>query len=447
MRASLPRWIERGGTVITLIVLMGGLCSLWLTGVSGRAHLAANLIGSYFVLWGFVLLVVKGSRPEMTMRFALASVALGVVFVGVEATAFIGGIDYRVLFGLPIQQARWQLPHRAFDPELGWVYKPYARVSGAEQGALAKFLCLSHPPYPYEARYDRHGFRNAEDLHTADVAVLGDSVIEATETPGDRVVTSVLARLTDSTVANLGVGAYGPQQELIVLQRYALPLRPKVVVWTFYEGNDLLDLGQYDAMMSALERGEIGASPSAYKRSFTLGALGRLLALINGCTRESSHWFSSGTFRTAEGQDIPIYFFMYASLRNDSWSPEHAAALRRVRSILQRAYEVTRSQGITLVVTFIPLSFRVYKDVVDCTDSSKCATWGLNDLPERFEAAVAEVSDKIPYIDLTPLFVAEARRGRLSYLPDDTHWSAEGHRVAAEAIAESINPFLRRRQP
>jgi hypothetical protein len=28
------------------------------------------------------------------------------------------------------------------------------------------------------------------------------------------------------------------------------------------------------------------------------------------------------------------------------------------------------------------------------------------------------------------------------YLPDDLHWSAEGHRVAAEAIAAAIDPLV-----
>jgi len=138
---------------------------------------------------------------------------------------------------------------------------------------------------------------------------------------------------------------------------------------------------------------------------------------------------------------------MYEKLRNDSWSPQHATALQRVRNILQQAHEITRRQGATLVVVFIPLGFRVYKDVVQCTDGSTCTTWAVNDLPQRLETAVAEVSDEIRYVDLTPVFVAEARRGRLLYLPDDTHWSADGHRVAAEAIAESIEPFLRKRQP
>ena len=443
----MPRWIERAGFAIALLVLTGGVCALWSTGVSSRAHLAANIIGSYFALWGFLLLVGTGSRAEMAVRFALTSVALGVVLLCAEATAFIGGIDYRLLFGVPIKEAVWQRPHRAFDPELGWVYKPYASFSGKAQGSIAGSLCLDNPPYPYEVRFDRHGFRNAEDLDTADVAVVGDSFIEATEMPSDRIVTSVLERLTSGTVANLGRGAYSPQQELIVLQRYALPLRPRVVVWAFYEGNDLLDLEYHDAMMSALARGEASVSPSGYERSFTRGALGGLFGLIEGCTRDSSQWFSSGTFRTAEGQDVPIHFFMYEKLRNDSWSPEHAAALERVRGILQQAHEITQHRGIALVVVFIPVSLRVHKDVVECTEGARCAAWRLNDLPRRFETAVAEVSNTIPYIDLTPRFVAEARRGRLSYLPDDTHWSAHGHRVAAEAIAEVIEPLLAKQQP
>ena len=40
---------------------------------------------------------------------------------------------------------------------------------------------------------------------------------------------------------NLARGAYGPQQELIVLKRYGLAYEPRFVVWQLFEGNDLVD--------------------------------------------------------------------------------------------------------------------------------------------------------------------------------------------------------------
>ena len=50
-----------------------------------------------------------------------------------------------------------------------------------------------------------------------------------------------LQELTGRPVANLGVAGYGTLQELKVLEKYALPLEPRLVAWFFFEGNDLDD--------------------------------------------------------------------------------------------------------------------------------------------------------------------------------------------------------------
>jgi hypothetical protein len=117
--------------------------------------------------------------------------------------------------------------------------------------------------------------------------------------------------------------------------------------------------------------------------------------------------------------------------------------LARAGDVLREAYAVTHREGIAFIVAFIPLGFRVYRDVVQCTES-QCAESDLNDLPKRLGRAVAEISKTIHYIDLTPSLAAAARRGRLVYLPDDTHWSPEGHQVAAEALAAAIRPLVRK---
>lgn len=444
-RTPLQRRLERGGIVLAFLVLAGSLGLLWSMGVSSVRHLAANLLGSYFILWGLALLVVKASRAALATRFALSSVALGAVLLGLEAVSLVGPVDFRIVFGLTVGTERWRLPHNTFDPELGWVHKPYARLAGAGQGDLARALCLADVAYPYDVRLDRHGFRNDRDLSTADVAVVGDSFVDTVETPSDRLMTTVLGQLTESTVANLGRGGYGPQQTLIVLRRYALPLNPKVIVWAFYEGNDLHDVVTYDRLLSALRSGELDVQPSAYERSFARSALGALYQLLDGCTPAWPN-VATGVFRNAAGRNVQMHFLMLGPPENDRWSPEHESALGRVREALQHAHELTRSRGIALVVAFIPMSFRVYGDAVQCADDSNCAGWALNDLPQRLEAVIGQISDEIRYVDLTPRFVAEAKRRRLLYLPDDTHWTVDGHRLAAEVIAEALEGVLRKRR-
>jgi hypothetical protein len=441
MQAVPPQWLSRAGTIITFLVLIAALCLIWITGVSSIRHLVANLIGSYVIIWGLALLLVKVPRAELATRFALSSLALGVFFLVLEATAFIGGVDYRHVFGQSIDRARWQGRYHAFDPELGWVAKPHMRLVGTTPGGIALQKCLDSPLYSYDVRLDRHGFRNEVDLDAADVAVIGDSFIEAMETPNDQILPSALARLTGGTVANLGLSAYGPQQQLIVLKRYALPLRPKVIVWMFYEGNDLHDLDTYDSIMAGLRTGDIRVAPSAYERSFVVAALTGLFRVVRGCEPAPADYFASGVFRTAEGQNVQMHFLLHGNVPSDTWSPQHDVALARTRDLLQQAHAVTRREGTAFVVAFIPLGFRVYKNLVQCTES-RCAESDLNDLPKRLGKAVRGISETIRYVDLTSPLVAAARRGRLVYLPDDTHWSAEGHHVVAEALAEAIRPLV-----
>jgi SGNH hydrolase-like domain, acetyltransferase AlgX len=70
-----------------------------------------------------------------------------------------------------------------------------------------------------------------------------------------------------------------------------------------------------------------------------------------------------------------------------------------------------------------------------CTPESECAT---DDLPQRVKSTISNVSRRIEYIDLTPVFRAAAARGELIYRPDDIHWAPAGHRLAAEITMEVL---------
>src|SRR5262249_43240712 len=47
------------------------------------------------------------------------------------------------------------------------------------------------------------------------------------------------------TVANLGVGGYGPFQYLEILKRYGIERKPKYALFSFYAGNDLTETEDY----------------------------------------------------------------------------------------------------------------------------------------------------------------------------------------------------------
>ncbi|MEP7125289.1 MAG: SGNH/GDSL hydrolase family protein [Byssovorax sp.] len=93
---------------------------------------------------------------------------------------------------------------------------------------------------------DEHGFNNPLGLHRpgeVDVALIGDSFAEgACVQPGEDLASRLRAAPATTRVVSLGNGGDGPLTELATLIEYAAPLRPRVVVWLYYEDNDLLDL-------------------------------------------------------------------------------------------------------------------------------------------------------------------------------------------------------------
>ncbi len=91
---------------------------------------------------------------------------------------------------------------------------------------------------------DEHGFRNPSGSHgagDADLVLIGDSFAQGYCVEEARSVAGLLRSRYPRTV-NLGATGAGPLWELGTLREYGAALRPAVVVWLFFEGNDLMSL-------------------------------------------------------------------------------------------------------------------------------------------------------------------------------------------------------------
>jgi PAS domain S-box-containing protein len=64
---------------------------------------------------------------------------------------------------------------------------------------------------------------------------------------------------------------------------------------------------------------------------------------------------------------------------------------------------------------------------------------------------ISEISPDIGYLDLTPVFKSAVARRIPVFIPDDTHWSSQGHLVVAEALigtlTEGRNPDAENQSP
>src|SRR5208282_1555056 len=93
-------------------------------------------------------------------------------------------------------------------------------------------------------RSDEHGFNNPPGVWNAkpsQIVALGDSFTTGACVGPDEGFVSLIQKKYPATL-NLGSGGNGPLVELAAMDEYAVALKPKIVLWCFFEGNDLDDL-------------------------------------------------------------------------------------------------------------------------------------------------------------------------------------------------------------
>lgn len=421
-------------SICASLFFLGGLVGVWRPGVTTGSHLVSNLVASYFLAWGIIWSFSKLSRRELIGHFVLMTASACVAVGSLEALSFAGLVDYRKI--IPTSNTpKWLLPLNEFDPELLYVRKPYARISGMEKPNLAAQFCSPVEPYYYDVRYDRNGFHNAAEIYRADIAVVGDSYIEGVQTSDDTLnISSLLQRYMNASVVNLGRSGYGPQQELAVLKRYAVPVNPKVIVWAFFEGNDLAGLLGYEETIGQLKLD--GPDGSAVDRSFLRNSLGAIWELWFKCKPDSDASLIAGDYDERSGDTVQVLF--------SGWrhpTKRDLTALNKLRDIFAEAYRVSTQHGAKLVVAFLPEKIRVYKDVIRTPEKSKLPP-EVDDLPQRMQNMLAAISPHIGFVDLTPAFTEAVSQGNSLFLKNDTHWTELGHQMAAQTIHEYLQREL-----
>jgi len=91
---------------------------------------------------------------------------------------------------------------------------------------------------------DRYGFNNPDkewDNEIINYLIVGDSFLHGACVNRPNDISSVLRKLSNKSVLNLGYGGNGPLTEYATLREYFTP-NVKNVLWIYYEGNDLINL-------------------------------------------------------------------------------------------------------------------------------------------------------------------------------------------------------------
>ena len=92
---------------------------------------------------------------------------------------------------------------------------------------------------------DRHGFNNPDqewDKEKVFWFLIGDSFVQGSCVQPGKDFANQIRLLTKQSAINLGMSGNGPLIELASLKEYSLKKKPKIVLWFYFERNDLEDL-------------------------------------------------------------------------------------------------------------------------------------------------------------------------------------------------------------
>ena len=285
---------------------------------------------------------------------------------------------------------------------------------------------------------DEHGFNNPQGLWNArqiDIAALGDSFTQGYCVPPEKSFVGMIRARYPATL-NLGMAGNGPLYMLASLQEYLASFKPKVVLWFYFEGNDLPEL-QVENKSALLKqylntgfRQDLSAEQD--KLDEALRAYIEKEAAIEATKRarvnESADWgarildvLKASMLRERLG-------IVYGkTLREEALSSAvRGSGMYEFRDILSQANADVGDWGGTLYFVYLP-------------------DWGR--YVNAFEAGAqqrTQVLDTvkslgIPVIDIHPAF--EARGDPLSFFPfrESAHYNQEGHRVVAQEVLKSIS--------
>jgi lysophospholipase L1-like esterase len=287
-------------------------------------------------------------------------------------------------------------------------------------------------------RSDRHGFHNpasAWDRRPVHFAAVGDSFTEGYCVPSDRNFVALVRDRHPATL-NLGVQGNGPLLELAGLTEYLSHVRPRTVLWFYYEGNDLVDL--------EIERRNPLLAGYLFD-GFTQNLIARQ-STADQAVRE--HMAEAMARRAAEGSGRPavedLLFLRHLRDRlklalTGTLAPsfDEEANLALLRRVLATANNRVEAWDGTLVFVYLPSVWTHMQQTRQPRQSR---------LRERVLATARAVG--MPVIDVSADFLAHPDPASLFVLPDrEAHYNERGYRLVADRVLDRLPAILPALEP
>jgi lysophospholipase L1-like esterase len=344
------------------------------------------------------------TRHTWLPKLVLALFGLGVALViGELAARLLPPLARRVDALRAVAERRVEVHPRGLyrmDGEGCWTLAP---------GFVGRYV---QPAFDIEVRANSMGLRDREPGPKAPgtfrILGLGDSFAFGWGVPVEACFLERLATLLDASrpgvthdVLNAGIPGYGTYEAARRLESIAPAWPPDLVLLAFYEGNDYINNGEaprrravVDGYLTDLDR----------RRAGILARHSALAALLG------EQWERAREKRSFR------------------------ASVEKTKALLGRMRKALASRGVPLVVVFIPdqdPAAYARPLLLRLTDRLQR---GEDVFRQRGELAAFCQDEGIGFCRLSHRFEDDPGAALLRLSPDDTHFNAEGHRLAAEEI-------------
>jgi hypothetical protein len=337
-----------------------------------------------------------------------------------------GELALRLAPGLLSEEARlrlsWQeqrLSHAARtrpDSAIGFLYTP----DGHD--------VVNQDEVHFSYTTDRDGFRNAgTGSDSAEIVAVGDSWTFGFGVDDSVAWPRLLAdSLRPMRVRNLGLIASGPGQYTLVLQRFGLPLHPRVILYGVFPGNDLDDEESFDRWERDGRRGNFaewrtygprGHSRPLWDRSY-------LVVAVEEGWKYRHERFAGSTIRLQDGS--PMELAPARLLPKAERSHPGDSTFDHVLAAVDRARAIAGESHARLVVLVFPTKEEVYLPI---------RHESAPPLTSRWVTALRGLG--VDCLDLTGPLREHAGGGPLFYQVDG-HANAAGNRVIAATVADYL---------
>jgi hypothetical protein len=291
---------------------------------------------------------------------------------------------------------------------------PVGGVSG-----MTTVMCREVGPYvTYLA--DRHGFNNPDSVwdHPVDLMLIGDSFAQGQCVPTGVQIASRLRDLLPGTVT-LGMGHEGPLLELAALKEFGPLLKPRAVMWLYFQGNDLIqDLPRERASPLLMRYLEPGFSQDLPSRQVAIDDA--LRAHLEGPSQE----------RDISRNELTARLVSIAKLRNlrralGATRSQPAPDVALFARVLQEARRTVAGWGGTLYFVYLP-------------------SWSELMAPTTFDPALRDrvlAVARETELDVIDLYGPMTSEGDPSafFFYSGSHYGPEGQAAVADAILETLD--------